>query len=112
MAKDALGSLSRAIRVTFSAERLDELPQARVSQPRASFLKLLLSREVLPEDAILSEKKPGLLSWLFRSEDLAVDPPPASSGRRSFLSTLLAGERLSEDPPQAPRARRGQGGHG
>ena len=112
MAKDALGSLSRAIRLTFSPERLDELPPAKVSQPRASFLRLLLGREVLPEDALLPEKKPGLLSWLFRSEDLAVDPPPASSGRRSFLSTLLSGERLPEDPPQARGARRGQGGRG
>jgi len=112
MAKDALGGLSRAFRVTFSSERLDELPQAKVSRPRASFLKLLLGREVLPEDEPPPEKQSGLLSRMFRSEELAVDPPPASAGRRPFLSTLLSGETLPEDPPEVPRVRRRQGGGG
>ena len=112
MAKDAWGSLSRALRLTFSPERLDELPLVRESRPRASFLELLLGREVLPEDVPPPEKQTGLLSRLFRSEELSVDPPPVSVGRRSFLSTLFSGEPLPEDQPRAPSVRRGQGGPG
>lgn len=112
MPKDALGSLSRAVRLTFSPERLEDLPQVKAQQSRASFLKLLLGSEVLPEDAPPAEKQSGLLSRLFGSEVLAVDPPPAPAGRRPFLSTLLSGETLPEDPPRAPGARPGRGGRG
>jgi hypothetical protein len=88
------------VRHLFARERLSEDPVASPFRPpRPSLLRLLFAPETLPQDP---ERRPapraGILSALFRREQLGEAPAPAPRPpRRSWLRTLLAPERL--DPP-------------